>query len=45
LQQYKNRSKDLEDKAIFLASRILLLCGVADNMKNAENLVKTQLAN
>ena len=45
LQQYKTRSEDLEKKAIFLASRLLMLCGAANNMWNAENLVKTQLTN
>ena len=43
LQQHKDKSKDLEDKAIFLASRILLLCEAANSMENAENLVKSQL--
>lgn len=45
LQQHKDRSSDLEKKAIFLASRILLLCWAADSMGNAENLVITQLKN
>ena len=43
LQQHKDKSKDLEDKAIFLASRILLLCEAANSMENAENIVKSQL--
>ena len=43
LQQYKTRSEDLERKAIFLASKILILCGKAKNMKSARNLVKAQL--
>ena len=45
LQQFKTRSKDLEEKSIFLASRILLLCWVAETIENAENLAKTQLKN
>lgn len=45
LQQHEDRSKDLEDKAIFLAARILLLCGVANSMNNATKLVTTQLKN
>jgi AMP phosphorylase len=43
LQQYKTRSSDLEDKAIFLASKILILCWKSNNMKEAEKMVKTQL--
>jgi thymidine phosphorylase len=39
------RSEDLEDKAIFLASKMLVLCGTADSVKSAEKLVRTQLAN
>jgi hypothetical protein len=35
----------LEAKVIFLASRLLQLCGAADTAKNAENLAKAQLAN
>ena len=45
LQQHESRSDDLEAKVIFLASRLLLLCGAADTAKNAENLAKAQLAN
>ena len=45
LQQHKNRSEDLEKKVIFLASKLLVLCGAANSMKNAENLVKAQLSN
>ena len=45
LQQYSIKSDDLEKKAIFLASRILVLCGVANSMSNAEKMVKTQLEN
>ena len=45
LQQYKTRSEDLEKKAIFLASRILVLCWVANSIGNAEKMVKTQLEN
>ena len=45
LQQHGSRSDDLEAKVIFLASRLLQLCGAADSAKNAENLAKTQLAN
>ena len=44
LQQYKIRSEDLEKKAIFLASRILVLCWKAPNMKNAKKLVNDQLS-
>ena len=45
LQQYKTRSEDLEKKAIFLASKILVLCWVANSMGNSEKMVKTQLEN
>lgn len=45
LQQHSDRSKDLEDKCIFLASRLLLLCGVADSMENAQKLAIAQLKN
>ena len=45
LQQYKTRSEDLENKAIFLASKILVLCGAANSMSNAKKLVKAQLEN
>ena len=45
LQQYKTKSEDLEKKAIFIASRILVLCGAANSMWNAEKLVKAQLTN
>ena len=44
LQQYKIRSEDLEKKAIFLASRILVLCWKAPNMGNAKKLVNNQLS-
>ncbi len=44
LQQYKVRSEDLEKKAIFLASRILVLCWKAPNMGNAKKLVNDQLS-
>ncbi len=44
LQQYKVRSEDLEKKAIFLASRILVLCWKAPNMGNAKKLVNNQLS-
>ncbi len=43
LQQHSNKSEDLEKKAIFLASKILLLCGKVKSVKAAENLVKSQL--
>ena len=45
LQQHSDKSKDLEDKCIFLASRLLLLCGVADSMGNAQKLAIAQLKN
>ena len=45
LQQHKTRSEDLEEKVIFLASKLLILCGRADSMKNAEKMVKAQLEN
>ena len=35
----------MEKKAVFLASRILLLCWAANSMENAENLAITQLKN
>ncbi len=43
LQQHEDRSNDLEEKAIFLASRILLLCWKAKTMRWAKNIVKSQL--
>ena len=43
LQQHKFKSLDLEEKAVFLASKILVLCWKAKNMNDAEHLVKTQL--
>ena len=45
LQQHKNRSKDLEEKSIFLASRMLLLCWASDSIENARNLAIAQLKN
>ena len=45
LQQHKGRSKDLEDKAIFLASKILLLCKAANDIENAKKLATAQLKN
>jgi AMP phosphorylase len=45
LQQYKTKSEDLEKKAIFLASKILVLCGAANSMWNAEKLAIAQLSN
>lgn len=45
LQQYKTRSEDLERKAIFLTSKILVLCWKSKNMKAANKLVKIQLSN
>ncbi len=43
LQQYKTKSEDLEKKAIFLASKILVLCWKASNMRSAKKLVNDQL--
>ena len=43
LQQYKIKSEDLERKAIFLSSKILILCGKARNMRTAKKLVEVQL--
>lgn len=45
LQQHKDRSKDLEDKAIFLASKILLLCEAANDIESAKKLAIAQLKN
>ena len=45
LQQYKTRSEDLENKSIFLSSRILVLCWRCKNMKEAEKLVRQQIVN
>ena len=45
LQQHKHNSKELEDKAIFLASRLLVLCWKAKTMVGAKKLVKMQLKN
>ena len=45
LQQYKTKSEDLEKKAIFLASKLLVLCWKASNMRRAKKLVDTQLEN
>ncbi len=44
LQQYKIKSEDLEKKAIFLASKILVLCWKAATMEKAKKLVNEQLA-
>ena len=43
LQQYKIKSEDLENKAIFLASKILVLCWKCKDIKEAEKLAKWQL--
>ena len=45
LQQHSDKSEDLEKKAIFLAAKILLLCGKVKSMKAAATLVKSQLNN
>ena len=45
LQQHKDKAKDLEEKAIFLASRMIFLCWASDSMENAKNLATTQLKN
>lgn len=45
LQQHKERSEDLEKKAIFLASKILILCWKASTMIGAKKLVNAQLQN
>lgn len=45
LQQHPDRSPDLEEKVIFLASKILLLCDKAKDLQEAGNLAKRQLKN
>ena len=45
LQQHKERSEDLEKKAIFLASKILILCWKASTMMGAKKIVNAQLQN
>lgn len=45
LQQHGKRSSDLEEKCIFLAARILLLCWKARTMRGAKKIVKSQLVN
>lgn len=45
LQQHHDKSKDLEDKVIFLASKLVYLCWAANSLENAEKTVKTQLKN
>jgi thymidine phosphorylase len=45
LQQYKIKSEDLEKKAIFLASKILVLCWKVSTINSAKKLVNTQLTN
>ncbi|MDR2190419.1 MAG: hypothetical protein LBP53_04450 [Candidatus Peribacteria bacterium] len=43
LQNHPDQSPDLAEKAIFLAARLVLLCGVAKTMLGAERMVKQQL--
>ena len=45
LQNHPEKSLDLEKKAVFLSARLLLLCGKAPTMKEAECLVRQQLKN
>ena len=45
LQQYSARSEDLEKKAIFLASKILVLCWKASTIGKARKIVINQLIN
>lgn len=43
LQQHEKRPRDLEEKAIFLSARLILLCGMRKTMKEAEKLAKETL--
>jgi len=43
LQDHPEQSCDLAEKAIFLAARIVLLCGLAKTMLGAERKVRNQL--
>lgn len=45
LQNHPEQSDDLAIKAIFLAAKLLILCGKANTMKQATFLVQKQLAN
>jgi thymidine phosphorylase len=45
LQNHPDRSLDLTEKAIFLAARLALLCGLTTTMEEATKLVKKQLKN
>lgn len=45
LQQHKTKPEDLEKKATFLASRILILCWKVSTMRSAKKLINTQLVN
>lgn len=45
LQQHEKKSKDLEEKVIFLAGRLLFLCEAANSIENWENMAKAQLKN
>ncbi|MDR3169904.1 MAG: thymidine phosphorylase [Candidatus Peribacteria bacterium] len=45
LQSHPEQSEDLACKAIFLAARLVLLCGLAPTMQKAERIVIKQLNN
>ena len=45
LQRHPERSQTLEDKVIFLASKLLILCGKAKTMQEATKLTLKQLNN
>jgi AMP phosphorylase len=45
LQNHPDQSSDLAMKAIFLAARLILLCGLAQTQQKAERMVMKQLEN
>jgi AMP phosphorylase len=45
LQNHPDQASDLAAKAIFLAARLVLLCGLAKTQAKAERMVMKQLAN
>jgi len=45
LQNHPKKSSDLEEKAVFLTARIILLCGMAKTMTEAKQLATKQLRN
>ena len=45
LQNHPQKSNDLEEKSIFLAARLILLCGLAPTITEAKKLAKKQIKN